>query len=277
MSSYFLGRDLLAKEALRERLGKSSKGRFSAATLSLATPSPNRLSSSVTFLILVKPSHSPSTTLSPKEQRPGQRNLWKKLSRAKTLASWNVPLASRIFLLFFICIHQPVYSNQTLQHFHPFSTGWKKCFGLAPTIRGKIEKILWSKEDRGRTNISFSSFHSGAKEWMVGHNLDKPSHAVFLKITICSIFGLDVRRAFLDHSKLRDIDTLKFGKISYLHERPFSGKIWKFCWYNGMESESFISSWLTFEIAKYSLWTALTNHIRPNICGGLTKMSKLLY
>ena len=60
---------------------------------------------------------------------------------------------------------------------------------------------------------------------MVGHNLDKTSHAVFLKIIICSIFGLDVRRAFLDHSKLRDIDKLKFGKISYLRERPFSGKI----------------------------------------------------
>ena len=130
-----------------------------------------------------------------------------------------------------------------------------------------------SREDK----YIFSSFHSGAKVWMVGHNLDKPSHAVFLKITILFIFGLDVRRAFLDHSKLRDIDTLKFGKISYLHERPFSGKIRKFCWYSGMGSESFIFSWLTFEIAKYSLWTALTNHITPNICRGLTEMSKLLY
>ena len=155
--------------------------------------------------------------------------------------------------------------------------------GSASHNKKKDRTIFWSKKKKwGRTYPFHPFIQVWRNEWLCCKvqfgETERcwPSILFFslpLKISILFIFGLNVRHAFLDHSTLRDIDTVTFGKICYSHERHFSGKIWKFYWYNGMESESFIFGWLTFEIAKYSLWAALTNHITPNICGGLIEMS----
>ena len=101
------------------------------------------------------------------------------------------------------------------------------------------------------------------------YNLDKPSDSDSQSCFFLYIFPY--RCVDMGHSKLKEIDKLRFGKSSW--ETVFWEDL-KILWIKWNGKWKFILSWLTFEIPKYSLWAALTNHISPNICQRLTENIK---
>ena len=166
-------------------------------------------------------------------RHPEQRHGREKLSEAKTHGMLVWRHISPVFHL-----HSTTCAAEI---FTPFQT--IKMVGQHLTVRRKIGKmeggILWSKE---RIFFTFSD-PAWKNEWLQ-YKSSKDCDPQFVFFLLCKYRDPPYQELTSDKSvfgsfKIDEISIYwNLVKISHLHERRFSGKIWKFCWYNGMESEN---------------------------------------